>query len=91
MAVKYFRANVFPVLTPLAVDPGNPFPFISNLSTSLGVILHHPDRHDNLFARVKVPETMPGWVQVNDPVTTVPTPAGAAGVSRDSGSSAWRS
>jgi polyphosphate kinase len=81
VAVKYFRANVFPVLTPLAVDPGNPFPFISNLSTSLGVILHHPDRHDNLFARVKVPETMPGWVQVNDPVTTVPTPAGAAGVS----------
>ena len=60
----YFRANVFPVLTPLAVDPGNPFPFISNLSTSLGVILHHPDRHENLFARVKVPEVMPRWVQL---------------------------
>ncbi|HZL35878.1 MAG TPA: polyphosphate kinase 1 [Tepidisphaeraceae bacterium] len=58
----YFRANVFPVLTPLAVDPGNPFPFISNLSTSLGVILHHPDRHENLFARVKVPEVIPRWV-----------------------------
>src|SRR3954447_1910511 len=65
-AVNYFRANVFPVLTPLAVDPGNPFPFISNLSTSLGVILHHPDRHDNLFARVKVPEGMPPWIQVGD-------------------------
>jgi polyphosphate kinase len=65
-AVAYFRANVFPVLTPLAVDPGNPFPFISNLSTSLGVILHHPDRHDNLFARVKVPEGMPPWIQVGD-------------------------
>ncbi|QOV91384.1 polyphosphate kinase 1 [Humisphaera borealis] len=74
---KYFSANVFPVLTPLAVDPGNPFPFISNLSTSLGVVLHHPDRNDNLFARVKVPEGMPGWVQVN----TV-TPAGQAPVYR---------
>ncbi len=58
----YFRANVFPVLTPLAVDPGNPFPFISNLSTSLGVILHHPDRQENLFARVKVPEVLPRWI-----------------------------
>ncbi len=60
----YFRANVFPVLTPLAVDPGIPFPFISNLSTSLGVILHHPDRHENLFARVKVPEVLPKWIPV---------------------------
>ena len=60
----YFRASVFPVLTPLAVDPGNPFPFISNLSTSLGVILHHPDRLDDLFARVKVPEVMPRWIQL---------------------------
>ena len=58
----HFRASVFPVLTPLAVDPGNPFPFISNLSTSLGVILHHPERHENLFARVKVPEVLPRWI-----------------------------
>jgi len=65
---RFFGASVFPVLTPLAVDPGNPFPFISNLSTSLGVVLHHPDRNENLFARVKVPEGMPGWIQVNDPV-----------------------
>ncbi len=65
-AIRYFRANVFPVLTPLAVDPGIPFPFISNLSTSLGVILHHPDRHDNLFARVKVPEVLPAWVRIDD-------------------------
>jgi polyphosphate kinase len=63
-ADKYFQANVFPVLTPLAVDPGSPFPFISNLSMSLGVILHHPERRENLFARVKVPEMLPKWIAV---------------------------
>jgi polyphosphate kinase len=63
----YFRANVFPVLVPLAVDPGNPFPFISNLSTSLGVILLHPDRQENLFARVKVPEVLPRWIALGGP------------------------
>ena len=72
-STRYFRANVFPVLTPLAVDPGNPFPFISNLSTSFGVILHHPDRHDNLFARVKVPEVLPAWVRLDSPSDTSPT------------------
>src|SRR3954447_1664114 len=72
-AVNYFRANVFPVLTPLAVDPGNPFPFISNLSTSFGVVLHHPDRHDVLFARVKVPEVLPAWVRLDSPSDTSPT------------------
>ena len=65
-ATLYFQANVFPVLTPLAVDPGIPFPFISNLSMSLGVVLHHPDRHENLFARVKVPEVLPKWIRVGD-------------------------
>jgi polyphosphate kinase len=65
-ADQYFRASVFPVLTPLAVDPGNPFPFISNLSTSLGVILHHPDREENLFARIKIPEVLPQWVRVGE-------------------------
>jgi polyphosphate kinase len=72
-ATRYFRASVFPVLTPLAVDPGNPFPFISNLSTSFGVILHHPDRHENLFARVKVPEVLPAWVRLDSPSDTSPT------------------
>lgn len=42
LADDYFRANLFPVVTPLSVDPGHPFPFISNLSTSLGVMLQHP-------------------------------------------------
>ena len=72
-STRYFRANVFPVLTPLAVDPGNPFPFISNLSTSFGVILNHPDRHEILFARVKVPEVLPAWVRLDSPSDTSPT------------------
>src|SRR4051812_28509047 len=72
-STRYFRANVFPVLTPLAVDPGNPFPFISNLSTSFGVVLHHPDRHEKLFARVKVPEVLPAWVRLDSPSDTSPT------------------
>ncbi|MCC6580100.1 MAG: RNA degradosome polyphosphate kinase, partial [Phycisphaeraceae bacterium] len=62
-AISYFHANLFPVLTPLSVDPGHPFPFISNLSLSLGVLLRHPDRPVRgqadvtpfQFARVKVP------------------------------------
>ena len=60
----YFKANVFPVLTPLAVDPGLPFPFISNLSISLGVTLKHPERDEKLFARIKVPKIFPQWFQV---------------------------
>src|SRR5688500_3123430 len=72
-STRYFRAHVFPALTPLAVDPGNPFPFISNLSTSFGVILHHPDKQENLFARVKVPEVLPAWVRLDSPSDTSPT------------------
>jgi polyphosphate kinase len=71
-ATAFFRANVFPVLTPLAVDPGIPFPFISNLSTSLGVVLHHPENHENLFARVKVPEVLPKWIRVGDTAAGAP-------------------
>lgn len=73
-ADQYFRASVFPVLTPLAVDPGNPFPFISNLSTSLGVLLHHPERQENLFARIKIPEVLPQWVRVGEATTSQPGP-----------------
>lgn len=61
-ATKYFRQNVFPVLTPLAVDPGLPFPFISSLSVSFGVTLRHPDRDEKLFARIKIPKIFPQWV-----------------------------
>ncbi|HEV8356732.1 MAG TPA: polyphosphate kinase 1 [Gemmatimonadales bacterium] len=57
----YFTANVFPVLTPLAVDPAHPFPYISNLSLSLAVILRG-DSGEERFARVKVPKILPRWV-----------------------------
>ncbi len=51
----YFDEDVFPVLTPLAVDPGHPFPYISNLSLSLAVVVRHPQTGQDRFARVKVP------------------------------------
>lgn len=63
-ATKHYRQNVFPVLTPLAVDPGLPFPFISNLSVSLAVTLRHPEKEEKLFARIKVPKIFPQWFQV---------------------------
>lgn len=60
----YFQLNVFPVLTPLSVDPGHPFPFISNLSVSLGVTLLHSENGEHFFARVKVPKVLPSWIPV---------------------------
>lgn len=62
---KYYNKNIFPVLTPLSVDPGHPFPFISNLSVSLGVTLKHPHTDDKLFARVKIPKVLPQWIRVD--------------------------
>jgi len=64
-AARYYQKNVYPVLTPLAVDPGHPFPFISNLSTSLGVSVAHPGSDETLFARIKVPHTLPQWVRLD--------------------------
>ncbi len=58
---RYFTEQVFPVLTPLAVDPAHPFPYISNLSLSLAVILRGPGGEER-FARVKVPKILPRWV-----------------------------
>jgi polyphosphate kinase len=63
-ADEYFRSNLFPVLTPLSVDPGHPFPFISNLSTSLGITLRPPESAEALFARVKVPDIFPQWLSL---------------------------
>ncbi len=59
---EYYNRNVFPVLTPLSVDPGHPFPFISNLSISLAVTLRHPQMEEKLFARVKIPKVLPQWI-----------------------------
>lgn len=59
---NYFKRKVFPVLTPLSVDPGHPFPFISNLSYSLGMILKNPQTETVLFSRVKIPEVIPGLI-----------------------------
>src|SRR5438552_2663043 len=59
---EFFEAQVFPVLTPLAVDPGHPFPYISNLSLSLAVQIHDPATKAVRFARVKVPKSLPRWI-----------------------------
>lgn len=60
----FFESDIFPVLTPLAVDPTHPFPYISNLSLSLAVQLYDPDNKVERFARVKVPKSLPRWVPV---------------------------
>jgi polyphosphate kinase len=59
---RYFDEQIFPVLTPLAVDPSHPFPYISNLSLNLAVVVQNPDRPGSDFARVKVPPILPRFV-----------------------------
>jgi polyphosphate kinase len=59
-----FRTRIFPVLTPLAVDPGHPFPYISDLSLNLAVVVRDRDDGRELFARVKVPNTLDRWIDV---------------------------
>ena len=58
----FFESQVFPVLTPLAVDPGHPFPYISNLSLSIAVQVHDPGTGITRLARIKVPKSLPRWV-----------------------------
>lgn len=62
----YFLDHIYPTLTPLAVDPGHPFPFISNLSLSLAVKLRRPKRDAFNFARVKIPTNQPRWLRIED-------------------------
>jgi polyphosphate kinase len=69
---EFFEAQVFPVLTPLAVDPSHPFPYISNLSLSLAVQLRHPETGAEEFARVKVPRSLPRWVPTGEQHRFVP-------------------
>ena len=69
---RVFEEQIFPALTPLAVGPGRPFPYISNLSLSLAVSLRDPETGEETFARVKVPtEVLPRFVQAGD-TTFVP-------------------
>lgn len=60
----HFRKEIYPILTPLTVDPGHPFPFLSNLSLSLAIILRHPGRETFLFARLKLPDKR--WLPIHD-------------------------
>ncbi|HEY9808076.1 MAG TPA: polyphosphate kinase 1 [Halomicronema sp.] len=61
---RYFEEQLFPVLTPLAVDPGHPFPYISNLSLNLAVVVKDPETEEEFFARVKVPKLLPRFVRL---------------------------
>ena len=63
---EYFESKVFPVLTPLAVDPSHPFPYISGLSLNLAVLVRDPDEEVQRFARVKVPNNVPRFVVVSE-------------------------
>ncbi|MGY8771140.1 MAG: polyphosphate kinase 1 [Pirellulales bacterium] len=65
-ASDFFLRNVYPALTPLALDTGHPFPYMSNLSTSLGFVLRVPESDENLFARVKVPNIFPQWISLKN-------------------------
>lgn len=69
---EIFHEHIFPVLTPLAVDPGHPFPYISNLSLSLAVRVADPDSGEDRFARVKVPSNLARFVRLPDEFTFVP-------------------
>ncbi len=62
-----FRERVFPILTPLAVDPAHPFPYISGLSLNLAVIVRNPVSEKELFARLKVPDQLPRLIAVDGP------------------------
>jgi polyphosphate kinase len=61
-----FENEVFPILTPLAVGPGQPFPYISGLSLSLGLFVRDPDTGEERFARVKVPELLPRFIAIGE-------------------------
>jgi polyphosphate kinase len=71
-AEQYFRANVYPILTPLAWGPGHPFPFISSQSLSAAVLLVDPARRTRHFARVKIPTQRKRWIPVGSAVRYLP-------------------
>lgn len=61
---RYFEEGIFPVLTPLAIDRSHPFPYLSNLSLNLAVVLKNPETKEELFARVKVPSSLPRFISL---------------------------
>lgn len=67
---KLFHERIFPVLTPLAVDPAHPFPYISGLSLNLAVVVRKPNSSEELFARVKVPASLPRFIETKSSVST---------------------
>lgn len=69
---EYFDQRIFPVLTPLAVDPGHPFPYISDLSLNLAVMVVDQRNDQRRFARVKVPSLLPRFVPLSDGRRLVP-------------------
>jgi polyphosphate kinase len=75
-AAKYFSHTVFPVLTPLAFDPGRPFPHISNLSLNLAVLIRDAEGEEH-FARIKVPITLPQLIAVDGPTRRTKNDNGA--------------
>ncbi|MCC5948322.1 MAG: RNA degradosome polyphosphate kinase [Nitriliruptoraceae bacterium] len=70
--VAIFEERVFPVLTPLAVDPAHPFPYISNLSMNLAVLVRDPSSEQTRFARVKIPPVLPRFLVMPDGERFVP-------------------
>jgi polyphosphate kinase len=72
---RRFEREIYPVLTPLAVGPGQPFPYISGLSNSLAVLVRDPENGEERFARVKVPEGLPRFLEVGKRATFVPLEA----------------
>ncbi|MCL4835308.1 MAG: polyphosphate kinase 1 [Caldilineaceae bacterium] len=69
---SFFFREIYPILTPLAVDPGHPFPFISNLSLNLAVELRDPVGGETRFARVKIPPNRARWVTVENSLRFIP-------------------
>ncbi|MEY2756027.1 MAG: polyphosphate kinase, partial [Actinomycetota bacterium] len=70
--VAFFEQRVFPVLTPLAVDPAHPFPYISNMALNLAAMVSNPDTGERRFARVKIPTVFPRLVALPDGRRFVP-------------------
>lgn len=67
---NHFEQSILPILTPLGVGPGQPFPFISNLSLSLAVLVRAPGETHERFARVKIPSNRPRWIRLPGPEPT---------------------